>query len=209
MRTAARGFWLVQLLIPSMAQGAMIDYSGTSERAREGDPFGVAVYGWAEGAQADSFSGRITLSGAAVEIVSTWQQPALNPYSDLDQNGHVRLWTTGALEIAGNSADVWNQTPPNGRTQDTMMFVYSVVYVVPLEPGTVTVDWESLDFFGLTEATAPGFSFDVVDRNTFNIIPEPSAALVFAVGLIVAAARAARTARASTSRHARGQSPRR
>jgi len=154
----------------------------------------LTITGDAEGAADDAIFGRLDYASELAATLSAAQLP-------LSSGGQP--WITGTLgpETGGvGYVDVFNQQVVGSQTIDGPLVSTVQLTASTLFPGTLNFEWSvspgyQLDFFGLVTVTpdhpaAPGsperpfvYSVRIYDP---SVIPEPSGAIVFAIGLLAA-----------------------
>ena len=176
---------LVPFAMP--ASSATISITSDQPTYEVGDTITLTIAGDAEGATAWAAFGNLLYDPSLTNTLSV-TQGALGPD-----------WVLGGAPSGDGHAYVWNQIAPEPMTGTST----STVVLLATAPGTLGFTWdvETLEFFG---ANAPDFSLSltgdplvvepppVVESPPVGeapaSVPEPSAALVFAVGLVVAGA---------------------
>jgi hypothetical protein len=190
--------YLTALVMSSTAEATTISFSTDQPSYIAGDTITLTITGDATGASAYGIYGRLLYDPAVADSISAVQTP-------LTSDGVP--WFDGVMSYGDGYVDVWNQIAgldplaPDGPAVST-------VQILATHAGPLDLRWSQqpgyeLYFFGTTgaEGSDPAFSVEVGEKPNYTpppppvvsptepvAAPEPSAALIFSIGLVLAAA---------------------
>ena len=163
------------LLAAHIASAATLTMTPDKSVYQVGEPIVISIFGDAEGAEAPVVSGRILFDPDLAEFVEANQELLTSP----NPPGPSLPWSPGPLDFGEGFADAFLQGPgsPNAFPVDNTLS--ASVTLRATAPGTLDLAWQTetgqtpLIFFSLRNA--PGASV--------QIVPEPSAAALLALGI--------------------------
>lgn len=193
MRSGFTAF-LAMLAICASAHAATLSITADKLIYAPGEVITLTVIGNSEGASAHGIWGQIEFDPAGL------LDP--NAITFTPQSGGPAGWLPGWLgctDPLGHPGTCWlinyiEDDPLLGATMDPGEQTLAIVTATAGAPGLYTVDWvvedglyrDKLDFFGLN--SAPGATFGIFNAS-FQVIPEPSTALLLGLGLVAFGAR--------------------
>jgi hypothetical protein len=157
----------VVLGFATAASAATLSVVSNAASYNVGDTITLSVSGDAQGATSYGIIGRLLFDGSKVTAVSYTENSV-----------GTNFLTSGQQTLGAGFVEPFNQINLAGGTATALPAgnPFAVITMTATAPGTVSFDWSnSLDFFGILGAQSANL--------TINIVPEPTTAVMLALGL--------------------------